>query len=488
MTAPTGDVTSRVQEVEERSTVFRKELGLLDLALAQILYVVGTGWVGTAAKLGDQHVFFWLTAIVLYYLPQAAVVVYLNRLMPLEGGLYQWASVGFGKFGGFLTAWNLWAYTIAVMGTFAIGIATNLSYAFGPDARAMTTSAAYTPIVSTLIIAGTAVLAVLGLRTSKWLQNAGGVAQFVTYLAVLAVPLFAMRRGQIAEFHPLAASPPALSWYNLNIMGKMALGALSGFEYVAILAGECRNPARTISRSVLIAVPVIACMFIFGTSSVVALVPRDSIDLVSPIPQVLTIGFQGYAFARVVVPLLIVVMLVRQLGSVTLIFAGNTRLPMVAGWDGLLPARFTKLHPRLRTPVFSIVVVDAITIAVALTGQIGVGLQEAFQLVENVSGILYSFTYMSLFAIPIFAMARLSERPPLWLRAAATSGFAVSVMYSILSVFPIIDVPNWRLFAAKIVATLVVVEAMGLALYVAGRRAGAAPGRAGAAGEGPGGG
>ena len=43
---------------------------------------------------------------------------------------------------------------------------------------------------------------------------------------------------------------PALTLLNLNILGKMALGALSGFEYVAILAGECRNPARTIGRSV----------------------------------------------------------------------------------------------------------------------------------------------------------------------------------------------------------------------------------------------
>ena len=126
----------RIHDVEAKSAGFRKELGLVDLALTQVLYVVGSGWVGTAAKLGDAHVVFWLLAIALYYLPQAAVVIYLNRLMPLEGGLYQWATAGLGRFAGFLVAWNLWAYTITVMGSFAVIIATNLSYLIGPAGAA----------------------------------------------------------------------------------------------------------------------------------------------------------------------------------------------------------------------------------------------------------------------------------------------------------------------------------------------------------------
>src|SRR5215471_7242297 len=118
----------RAQEVEAHSKIFRKELGFWDLALTQILYVVGSFWVGTAAKLGDSHVVFWLCAIAFFYLPQAAVVIYLNRLMPLEGGLYQWARVGLGEFLGFLTAWNLWAYAVLVMATFGVIIANNFSY------------------------------------------------------------------------------------------------------------------------------------------------------------------------------------------------------------------------------------------------------------------------------------------------------------------------------------------------------------------------
>src|SRR5271165_6259104 len=93
-----------------------KQLGLGDLILAQILCVVGSSWVGIAAKLGRAHVIFWVVSMLLFYLPLALVVIYLNRLLPLEGGLYQWAKVGFGDMAGFLTAWNLWVYAIMAVG------------------------------------------------------------------------------------------------------------------------------------------------------------------------------------------------------------------------------------------------------------------------------------------------------------------------------------------------------------------------------------
>ena len=63
--------------VEKRSTALRKPLGLFDLVLTQILFIVGSSWVGAAAKLGQSHLFFWLLAILLFYIPQAAVVIYL---------------------------------------------------------------------------------------------------------------------------------------------------------------------------------------------------------------------------------------------------------------------------------------------------------------------------------------------------------------------------------------------------------------------------
>src|SRR5262249_55113512 len=119
-------------QVEAHSAQFKKELGLTDLALTQILFIVGLPWVGTAGKLGPSHVVFWLLAIVLFYLPSAAVVIHLNRLMPLEGGLYQWAKLRFNEFVGYLVAWNLWLFAILNTSEIGLQLSTSLSYALGP--------------------------------------------------------------------------------------------------------------------------------------------------------------------------------------------------------------------------------------------------------------------------------------------------------------------------------------------------------------------
>src|SRR5580704_15635135 len=112
----------------------KRELGLRDLVLTQILFVVGLSNFGFAAKLGASHAVFWLTAMVLFYIPQAMVVIHLNRWRPLEGGLYQWAHAAFGDLAGFLVAWNLWVYAMALMSEIGITTVTNLSYAIGPSA------------------------------------------------------------------------------------------------------------------------------------------------------------------------------------------------------------------------------------------------------------------------------------------------------------------------------------------------------------------
>src|SRR5437762_4384493 len=127
----TAELAAIEQEVESRSAAFKKELGLFDLVLTQVVFVVGTVWVGWAAKLGEHQTFFWLLAILTFYLPLAAVVIYLNRLMPLEGGLYQWAKLAFNDFVGYMVAWNLWVFAILVMSGIGLLVVTNLSYAFG---------------------------------------------------------------------------------------------------------------------------------------------------------------------------------------------------------------------------------------------------------------------------------------------------------------------------------------------------------------------
>ncbi|HXI31098.1 MAG TPA: APC family permease [Vicinamibacterales bacterium] len=456
------------RSVEARSATLTRELGVSDLALTQILFVVGLPWVGVAAKLGPSHVVFWLFAIVLFYLPSAVVVTYLNTLMPLEGGLYQWAKLGFNDLMGFLVAWNLWLFAILNTSESGLQLTQYLAYIV-PSAAWLLNSALFVALVNALIVGALVAITVRGLGVGKWVHKAGGALILLTFAALLLLPWLNLAHGTLPAFHPLATAAPAVTVFSLNILGKMGFGALGGFEYVAIHAGECRNPVRSIARSVVVAAPIIAVMFILGTSSVIALVPFDQIDLIAPIPQVLSAGLRPFGVAGLVAPIAIVVLACVRMAQASVTFAGNTRLPMVAGWDGVLPAWFTRLDPRHRTPVNSIVFVGAATFVLACAGLVGVGKQEAFQLLWNASAIFYALTYLVMFAIPIVGLRGRAERPPLWLRAAALSGFLMTALYVTLSILPIVPVESRVVFAAKICGLIVATNAVAIAIFRRGR-------------------
>ena len=453
------------EAVQAHSAVLPRELGLGDLVLTQILFVVGLPWVGVAAKMGPAHVVFWLLAMTFFYVPCAVVVIHLNRLMPLEGGLYQWAKLGFNELTGFLVAWNLWLFAILNTSETGMQATQYLAYVVGPRAEVLAASKPFIAVISAALVGGLVWLAILGLGVGKWVHKAGGALMLVTFAALLAVPWLNLANGSLAEFHPLATATPVISVMSLNLLGKMGFGAFGGFEYVAIHAGECRNPVRTIGRSVVVAAPIIAIMFILGTSSVLALIPIDQIDLIAPIPQVLTAGFGPLGYAAAIAPITIVVLLIVRIAQASVMFTGNTRMPMVAGWDGQLPEWFTRIDPRRRTPVNSILFVGAATFAFSVIGLIGVGKQEAFQLLWNASAIFYALTYLVMFAIPIAGLRGTTGRRPLWLTVSAVSGFLMTLLFVVLSILPIIQVESRLTFALKISSLIVVTNLVGVAIF-----------------------
>lgn len=455
--------------VEEQSTHLRQELGLTDLVLTQILYVVGLSWVGAAAKLGTSQIPFWLAAMALFYLPQAAVVVHLSRRFPLEGGLYQWAKLGLNNGIAFLVGWNLWIYAIVLLGTVGLSVANAIIYAVGPRASWLSGNHVFIGAVSGVLIGALVVVSILGLRVSKWVHNGGAVLLLTAFAFLLVLPIINVARGTLRAYHPLNITGPAITLLNMNIFGKLAVGALSGFEYVAVLAGEARDARRTIGKSVIVAAPIIALMFILGTSAVQALVPPDRVDLVGPIPQAFRMGLGSAGAAAILIPLAVAAVSARTIANSSVLFTATTRMPMVAGWDRLIPSWFSELHPRYRTPVHSVLFIGACALIFAAAGMINVGEQEAFQLLDNAAGILYGLTYLVLFAVPLIGLARTGERAPLWIEVAAAAGFATTVLYVILSVLPIVSVVSRVAFAVKIGGLVVAANLAGAALYLRAR-------------------
>jgi len=84
-------IQSAEAEIQSHGSALRRELGIVDLVFTQILLIIVPEFFGSAVKAGNAHVVLWILAIVLFFIPHAYVVAHLNRLMPLEGGLYEWA-------------------------------------------------------------------------------------------------------------------------------------------------------------------------------------------------------------------------------------------------------------------------------------------------------------------------------------------------------------------------------------------------------------
>ena len=467
---PVDEFREAEDRVEAHSSGFKKELGLTDLVLTQILFIVGLPWVGVAAKQGPSHIVLWLAAILLFYIPSAVVVIYLNRAMPLEGGLYQWAKLGFNDLLGFMVAWNLWLFAILNTSEIGLQVTQYLTYIIGPGSEWLTANVWFIGMVNTAIIGTLIIITVVGLGVGKWVHKAGGVLMILIFAAIVILPLLNLANGTIGEYHPFRTEMPVISLMTLNLLGKMGFGALGGFEYVAIHAGEARDPVRTIGRSVVVAAPIIAVMFILGTGSVLSLIPQDQIDLIAPIPQVLSVGFGPLGFIAGIASLTIMAMLSIRLAQASVMFGGNTRLPMVAGWDNLLPNWFTKMHARYKTPVNSILFVGAATLVMGIVGLIGVGKQEAFQLLWNASGVFYALTYLVMFAIPLIGLRASGQKVPIWLKAAASCGFAMTLLYVALSIVPIIQVESRLMFAVKIGGLIMIANLIGLGFYLAARR------------------
>jgi glutamate:GABA antiporter len=464
-------ITTESQRIENKEAELRKELGLRDLVLTQILYVVGLSWVGAAAKLGNSQIIFWLAAMILFYLPQAAVVIYLSRRFPLEGGLYQWAKLGFNNGVAFMVAWNLWVYAIVLLGAFGVQVSNAVIYAIGPSATWLSDNKIFIGAVSGGLLGALVVVSILGLWIGKWVHNIGSILLMVAFALLILLPIVGVARGTVTSYHPFAVAAPAFTLMSVNIFSKLAVGALSGFEYPAVLAGEAKDPQRTLGRSVMIAAPVIALMFILGTSSMLALVGSEHVDLVGPIPQAFRAGLGSMGgVAAVLVPFAIAAVAARMVANSSVLFTATTRMPMVAGWDNLMPAWFTRLHPKYKTPINSILFIGACSLAFGFAGILGVGQQEAFQMLDNAAGLFYGFTYAVLFAIPLFGLATSVERAPAWLRLVAIAGLATTLLYIALTVVPIVTVVSRWAYALKISTIAIGANALGAVLYLNARR------------------
>ncbi len=119
----------------------------------------------------------------------AVAVFYLNRAMPLEGGLYVWARRAFGDALGFMTAWNIWLYALSSIATILFQIPSEFSYMVGPSAAHLPESHTFVYSLLAVLVALLAWSAVRGLSLGKWIHNVSGASMILAFTLLILAPV-----------------------------------------------------------------------------------------------------------------------------------------------------------------------------------------------------------------------------------------------------------------------------------------------------------
>jgi amino acid permease-like protein len=164
----------------------------------------------------------------------------------------------------------------------------------------------------------------LGLRLGKWISNAGSVFTVLIIAVLAALPFALLLRGTLGEYRPARLVLPPLTLFSLSVFVKMTFGGLSGFDTVTIFAGEPRSPARNIARATLMATPIIALLYITGTSSILTFVSPENVDIIGPIPQALSLVFGSFGAAAPIVAPVAILLLLTDYRSMAALLGGES--------------------------------------------------------------------------------------------------------------------------------------------------------------------
>jgi len=207
--------------------------------------------------------------------------------------------------------------------------------------------------------------------------------------------------------------------------------------------------------------------------------PASKIDLAAPVPQVLAAAFGGGGGA---VPMWVILLgrtaifalALSVVAQYSVVIAETSRLPLVAGWDRLVPQWFTRLHPRFKTPTRSLYFITFCALVMGLASLYGAGHEEALQLINSGSNASYGIYYAMFFAVPLAAAVRHKlkdlPRPGFWLMLASASGVFITLLGVVFALRPIIHVENPWGFGMKVAMVTLIINIVGALLYWRGVR------------------
>jgi glutamate:GABA antiporter len=432
----------------------RRELGLRDLTLFAIVCIVSARWIPIAAHAGPGSVTLWLLAAVLFMAPLTVAVAALVAKYPGAGGLYLWTRQDFGAWHGFLSFWMCWIGIAFLFPTAALLYVRVGFSMFGPTFARLGDNRFYLLAATVALIWIALGSNLIGLKVGKWTENIGALAMWAVGLLLIAVAWMVwIRRGSATPIHIF----PKWSWGTINFWAAIAY-AMSGMENPGMMAGEVRDPERTMRRAGWIASAFAAAFYVSATIAFLVVLSPEHISELNGFAEMgdsagLLLG------AKWLSPLLAVLVVASGIGFVGGIGTANSRMPFAAGVDHLLPAAFGKVHPRWGTPYVSILALGLLATLLLVLYQLGDSMRAAYDELVSLMVITGFIPYLYIFASAWKAGKRLS----------AASGGAMTALALFCSVVPPAEITNVWLFEGKLAAGTLAVVASAWLIYRRGR-------------------
>ena len=377
-------------------------LGIGAIIGAGIFATVGTAAAGDAARPGAGP------GIILSFVLTAAVCglaalcyAELAALVPISGSAYTYAYATLGELLAWIIGWDLIieyavgnvAVAISWSGYFCemlrgVGItvapwlSTDIRTALAtPAIVASAPHVAGVPIIFNLPAAAIVLLItwvlIIGVKESSRLN----ATMVIIKLVVLAFfVIVGVRYVQPANWKPFMPN----GWHGVWAGAAIVFFAYIGFDAVSTAAEETRNPGRDLPAGILGSLAISTVVYVVVAAVVTGLVPWGELHTAEPLTVAMNRYNLGWAAGIVAVGSVAAhtaVLLVFQLGQPR-IFYSMAR-------DGLLPAAFTRVHPKYRTPY-----VTTILSGVVVAGFAGFANIEEMVDLTNI-GTLFAFAIVS---------------------------------------------------------------------------------------------
>jgi APA family basic amino acid/polyamine antiporter len=340
-----------------------RTLGFRDLVLIVVGTVIGSGiFIVPATVLAQSGgslgiaALVWLSAGILSLLG-ALTYGELGAANPDAGGLYVYIRDAFGPLSAFLYGWT--AFFVISTGSVA-----TLAVAFtGYLGQFVDVSPVMAKVIAVLLIAVIAAVNVRGAREGSNLQNWSTGLKVVAIVG-MSVALLVRGRGFVGvrQIWPTSMTPSLLSGVGMAMIS--VLWAYEGWQYVTFSAGEARDPQRTFPRALVIGTSVLIAIYLLANLAYVAALGPASVQGSTRVAADAVSALFGPTAGKAIAA----VILVSMFSAANGIILTAPRLFYAMARDGLFFQKLAEVHPRYRTPAYSIIAGSAWAALLAITG------------------------------------------------------------------------------------------------------------------------